>query len=388
MKQELLSVIIPVYNAERYLNKSIESVLNQTYGNLEIILVDDGSIDNSAALCSAYAQKDERVIFVEQENRGVAVARRTGSRLATGKYITFVDSDDYIDYDLYEKLMPLMKLVDIVTSGYYIGEKKFYDSIEIGIYKTNAEMEYLYKNMIYMEDGYERGLTSYIVNKIFLTDIAKNVFCDISENIFIGEDSEFLYRYLLKCQSCCVTNECGYHYVMNENSALHSVNKNFLQNVNALYHSLEEVFMASEYQKSLMLQLGKMIQSLLGMTYMFLGFERFNQNIIYVYPFMEMILDKSFILYGAGKVGKDYWNLLKKMDGTENVTWVDKNWKNYNLKIFPINPIEKIMDINYDYILLAVAKKELANEIKEELLLMGVKEEKILWKEPISTFLL
>ena len=117
----LLSVIVPVYNVEKYLEKCVESILNQTYSNLEVILVNDGSKDTSGSICDALAQKDPRVLVIHQENGGLSSARNMGIEAATGEYITFVDSDDWIEPDGYEHLMDLMhrNQVNLVCGGNY-----------------------------------------------------------------------------------------------------------------------------------------------------------------------------------------------------------------------------------------------------------------------------
>lgn len=385
--QDLLSVIVPVYNTDKYIGKCIDSILNQTYRNLEIIIINDGSTDNSSKLCQLYAKRDNRIRLIEQANKGVAIARKIAVQSAAGKYITFVDSDDFIDNDIYEKLMPYTKIAEIVTSGYYQENDTYYDLLESGLYDTKDKMEYLYENMIFIKNSVKRGLVPFIVNKIFLTDMAKRIFREASENVFIGEDSEFLYRYMLNCNSCYITNECGYHYVMNESSIVHSVNENFLNSVSNLYQSMKKTFMKSPYQEILMLQLGDWIQSLLYRTYVVMGFRKYDEKLSYIIPFIETVSNKSVILYGAGKVGKSYWELFRNMQELENIIWVDKVWEKCQLQGMPVHPVEKIMEVTYDYILLAVAKDELANEIKEELLSMGVQKEKILWKKPISAFL-
>lgn len=116
---ELLSVIIPVYNTEKYLDKCIYSVVNQTYNNLEIILIDDGSTDNSLNKCNEWKQKDERIVVIHKENGGLSSVRNEGLEIAKGKYITFVDSDDYIDINMYYSMMDEFKNddVEIVTCG-------------------------------------------------------------------------------------------------------------------------------------------------------------------------------------------------------------------------------------------------------------------------------
>lgn len=119
MGKSKLSIIVPVYNVEKYLKQCIESILNQTYKNLEIILVDDGSKDSSGKIVDDYAIKDRRVIPVHKENGGISSARNTGLAYVTGEYLTFVDSDDWLDLDMYEKMIEAIEKysADCVSSN-------------------------------------------------------------------------------------------------------------------------------------------------------------------------------------------------------------------------------------------------------------------------------
>ena len=108
-KEDLISIVIPVYKVEKYLEKCVESVINQTYKNLEILLVNDGSPDNCPKICDEYAQKDNRIKVIHKENGGLSDARNAGIDVATGKYITFIDSDDYISNDYVEYMYNLLK---------------------------------------------------------------------------------------------------------------------------------------------------------------------------------------------------------------------------------------------------------------------------------------
>ena len=119
-KSKLLTVIVPVYNVEKYLDTCIKSIINQTYSNLEIILVDDGSKDDSGRICDKYAEKDKRIKVIHKENEGLSEARNLGIKLSKGDYITFVDSDDYIDERMYEILIHDLEYydVDIATCDY------------------------------------------------------------------------------------------------------------------------------------------------------------------------------------------------------------------------------------------------------------------------------
>ena len=113
---DIISVVIPVYNVEKYLGECIESVINQTYSNLQIILIDDGSTDSSGIICDQYADKDKRITVVHQENAGAGAAKNRGLDLVKGKYFSIIDSDDYIELNMYEKMLDYINKfkVDIV----------------------------------------------------------------------------------------------------------------------------------------------------------------------------------------------------------------------------------------------------------------------------------
>ena len=117
---ELISVIVPIYNVEKYLRQCLNSLLTQTYNNIEVIMVDDGSPDNCGAICDEYARKYGNFIVVHKENAGLGMARNTGLEYVTGKYVMFLDSDDYIDSELIQILYEAMKInkVDISKSGF------------------------------------------------------------------------------------------------------------------------------------------------------------------------------------------------------------------------------------------------------------------------------
>ena len=113
-----VSVIVPVYNVEKYLTKCLDSIIHQTYKNLEIILIDDGSTDNCGKICDAYAEKDSRIIIMHKKNEGIAIARNCGLKIAKGKYVIFVDSDDWVERDFIEYLYTHVNINNIVCCGY------------------------------------------------------------------------------------------------------------------------------------------------------------------------------------------------------------------------------------------------------------------------------
>lgn len=121
-KNPLISVIIPIYNVEKYIHQCLDSVINQSYKNLEIILIDDGSPDKCPEICDKYARKDKRIIVIHQENKGISSARNTGLKYAHGRYVAFVDSDDWLALNCYEKVLNHAMKTDADITGYDIFE--------------------------------------------------------------------------------------------------------------------------------------------------------------------------------------------------------------------------------------------------------------------------
>lgn len=383
MNTHLISIIIPAYNCEKYIARCIDSILDQTYNNIEIILINDGSTDYTDEICEIYAKKDSRIIYIKQDNHGVAYTRKKGIQQATGKYIGFVDADDYIDEDMYEQMCRKMNEtgVELVTSGYYLQGEKTFDAFPVGEYRTKKERERVYGEMIIYSDG-RRGISTTLWNKLFLTRKLQTVLCKTSDNLFIGEDAEILYKYLLNCKSIYISNICSYHYEFNSNSIMHSTNENYLYNVNSLYLSLKQEFESSKYRNLLVPQLDRWIWDMVKWTPRFMDFQ-ITRPICYLNPFDNLLNVDKLILYGAGSVGKDYFMLYQKK-AKKPLLWVDISWKSFQKEGLQVQPIDKIEQVDYEYILIAVKDEKKANEIRACLKGKGVCSSKILWQEPIQ----
>lgn len=378
-ENQIVSIIVPVYNSQEFIEECINSIINQTYRKLEIILVDDGSADNSLQICNDIAQTDNRIIVLSQSNKGVVNARRNGVRRATGKYIMFVDSDDYVDSDYVEDMMKISKENELVTSGISIGSKKVYDCINVGGYEV-AGYSPVVKNMIYAQDNISRGSLSSINAKRFETGLTKKIFEGLDEEIYYGEDGEFVYKYIINCKKVYITNKCNYNYRMNSLSVTHNKHDDFLININRLYVSLKKAFEKSAYSSELIPQLEKWIFEHIRMSPEKMGFSCENLPIKFVIKCNKEILNKKLIIYGAGKVGKDYIRQIKKEQLCKNFIWVDKNYvaKEAYLGEFVYSP-ERIRTYDFDFILIAINNAEVADEIKSEIEKeFGITSEKII----------
>ncbi len=219
---ELISIIIPVYNSEEYLPKCIESVLNQTYSNLEIIIINDGSTDDSGKICDDYALKDNRITVIHKENGGVSSARNKGIEKATGKYIGFIDADDYIEIDMFEKLYENIKHDDydisICNYNIILGTNKIPNNI-------SKECKKIFNNKEYLSGLFDKNLyCGYLVNKLIKTECIKNVRFD--ENVSVLEDLLFLTEIHENISKVYFDKDVFlYNYVQRENSATNNFNK-------------------------------------------------------------------------------------------------------------------------------------------------------------------
>ena len=211
-----ISIIIPVYNTEKYLNRCIDSILNQSFRDFEIILVDDGSTDRSPKICDDYEKIDSRVKVVHKSNGGVSCARNIGIDMATADYISFIDSDDSIESVMYEELYNLYKEdVDLTACSYEF----VFDNVK-NFKKTNANNEVIDMATALHYSLINRDFYGYIFNKLYKKEIIDKFNFKFDENISYGEDTLWLCKYVMKCRKIAFINENYYYYYINPDSAM------------------------------------------------------------------------------------------------------------------------------------------------------------------------
>lgn len=210
--EPLITLIVPVYNSEKDLRRCLDSLTSQTYRNLEIILIDDGSKDSSGAICDEYAAKDSRIVCVHQPNSGVSKARNEGIKRAHGDYIHFPDSDDFLEPDTYEYLLGLMNehQVDAVNFEYFVT----YPSHE-----TAHQLPDAYYGLFDTEGVHRIVLAGepFAWNKLFKRKLIDGVTFRV--DIFRGEDSLFAHQALDRTEKVWFDKRPLYHYVQSEESA-------------------------------------------------------------------------------------------------------------------------------------------------------------------------
>ena len=209
---EKISVIVPVYNVEQYLERCVDSIINQTYTNLEIILVNDGSTDNSGKLCDELAKKDKRIRVIHKENGGLSDARNRGVDEAESDLVGFIDSDDYIDRDMYEILLKNLNNTDADLSMCALYDV-YNNTPEAQV--TNKETWKLSSEQAIKMVMEAKILSVTAVNKLY----RKSLFTDLKFEVGkIAEDAFIMIKLLDKCEKIVATNEKKYYYVHRENS--------------------------------------------------------------------------------------------------------------------------------------------------------------------------
>lgn len=379
MKQ-LLSIIVPIYNAEQYLIQCIESIINQTYDNLQIIFVDDGSTDSSLEICNFYAQKDKRIVIVQKENGGVVSARKAGVKAANGKMIGFVDADDWIEPDYFENMMAIFMETnaDIVAGGHFhdIGESsvKVLNHVSVGLHETRAILDQL----IYSGEFYEYGITPQLYTKIIRSDILKATQESVDERIQCGEDAAVTYPSVLKAKRLYVTDFCGYHYVQHQGSMTKTENREESVLIQVLIKFLEESI--GNLVSDIVLRDGLREQLRIYNNYMLslreIGI--FDKKLLL--PFGGISYGSKVVIYGAGVLGQKIYQYLLKSKQIEIVEWVDQNFSYYREKGLDVNEPGRISLLKYDHILIANISHRVFVKIKKYLIEeLNVEDEKIRW---------
>lgn len=375
-----ISVIVPIYNAEKYLETCLRSILNQTYQNFEAILVDDGSSDESGRICDQYAQQDERVLVVHKKNEGLICARKTGIMAAHGEYIAFVDADDWIDADFLETAVWQMEheKADIVITGCIKEDgtcsEIVQNRIDPGIYDISRLVSDVYPGMLHYGSFYEFGILPYIWNKFYKRQLLETCYTGIDTRIYDGEDVAVTFPYLLKSQKAVITRDAKYHYRIHGESMTANRKADYYQNTARLYLYLASKFQESAYSQCMMPQLDNYMRMMIWQG----NPSGFIESTKFIFPFGKIPQGAVIILYGAGYMGRIFHYQISLSGYCMIAAWVDKGYQREELRQMGVVGIEALREHRYDYVVLAVSNGDVAAEITDQLLSYGVDKGKII----------
>ena len=368
-----ISIIVPVYNAESYLPQCIDSICNQTYRELEIILVDDGSTDTSPRICDYFAAKDERICVIHKKNEGLVKARKTGLEASKGNYIGYIDSDDWIEPNMYERLFTILinEEVDIAMCGRYEdsdeSRKAVYHGFEEGRYNKTELIKKIYPNMIVNKDFFEWGVFPGVWDKLFRRESLEQFQLAVDDRLTMGEDAACVYPCLLQADSIYILHECLYHYRQTNSSMVKKISDASLerQRFEILYRTVlnhlyqyKNVYDVSEQWRDYLLFL--MIPRA-GSLYSKM------EELDYLFPFPGVEKGSQIILYGMGTYGQFLYRYLEQTHFCKVVAVADCNYdKLQGLGITIISP-KSIDKYEYDSIVVAASFYKVRMSIYREL---------------------
>ncbi len=387
-----LSIIVPFKNAEKYLDACINSILEQTYGDYELILIDDGSIDNSLKICERYSEIDQRIKILNNREKGLVNSRKTALMHAEGEYIGFVDADDWIDSDMYEVLMAnaINMDADMVCSGLYrqFSDHKEYvgNTIEAGAYLENDIKNRIWTNMIYNGNYFQMGVRPNLVNKIIKRDMLEEIQMSVPTQITNGEDAAVVFPLLMKCKKLVLLDKAFYHYRQHNESMSKVIDDDeMLGRLKVLYKHLVSFVqdIDDNYKPCLQSQLDMYISNLLVQKCLYIYDDDKCQEIYGYNPsekikltsFGQIDMTKKICIYGAGSFGKQIFSYLNQISNELMV--VDKNSEFYRSQGLNVYDVDEIKEFRPDVILVALMDFGKAEEVRRNLLELGFENEVI-----------
>jgi glycosyltransferase involved in cell wall biosynthesis len=401
----VVSVIVPVYSVERYLQQCIDSICKQTYENLEVILVNDGSPDNCGEICDRNAVLDSRIVVIHKENGGLSSARNVGLDIAKGEYIAFVDADDTIHPCFIEKLleMCLRYNCDIAQCDYLAVSE---DSLslplnpwqEISFYDGRQALHELCRGGV--------NAIKYTVawNKIYKRKLFRYIRYPVGR---IHEDEFTTYQVFWKAKKIAITRQYLYYYLQRNTSIMGSgfsikrldildafrerlaflqkkkLKENYFQTLQGLVGLLEKnYYLLQENGKENEAICARLLQEKESLEKFLPASPMEKEDKVIPWPLQKgrcpHCVNAKILLYGAGKWGQRYYRWIKEHRQGVMVGWVDNAWYSLQQEGLPVSPLDALLRLSYDYILIAITNKAVQEEIVQNFLYWGIPKEKIL----------
>jgi glycosyltransferase involved in cell wall biosynthesis len=380
MNNPLVSIIIPIYNSEAFLDKCIQSALNQSYKNIEVILVNDGSIDSSGEMCDNYAFIDNRVKVIHKNNGGLVSSRKTGLIASTGEYILYIDGDDWIELDLIEYYVKqiIEHNADVVVSSHIVNlegrEDILINSLPSGVYNKEQLKSIIYPKMMYTGKFSQFGIFSYSWGKLYKKELLLKNQLKVNENITIGEDALCLYPTLLDANMLVILEQPGYHYRQRADSLIKTLRKIDISKMQKVYNDFKDIFFDKGVLDIMLPQLQYYLLSLL-----IINTEGPNiDNITDLYPFNKIESKKGLVIYGGGTFGQHMYKKIINNKSYNILAWIDEKYKHYSKLNLPVTGFNKIKSLKYDAIIIALMDEDNSNQIFSKLIKQGIDKNKII----------
>ena len=434
----LVSIVIPVYNGEKHIKACLDSLLKQTYSNFEVICVDDGSNDSSCMLINQYVSKDNRFYLIKQNNQYAGVARNNGLEYANGKYVLFLDADDFFEDTLLEDTIEIAEQEDsdmVVYGAYYYdnqtGQSSNASLVNLSYipnkttFSSSENYKYIFNftnscpwNKLYRRDFILRNNISFQplqrANDLFFTNITlvlaekisicnkrlvyyrtnnsnslqagndKTPFCFYEALLAIRERliSENLYKKVKTSYYNLVIGNCLYNLKSLKTATsferlYNKLKSEMFQMLDIDNINAKDIYISDQYNHYLN------IKEMNAFDYLFYKQSINNKRnsnsseeiIIYI---PEKNHNVDIVIYGAGYLGKKIYQQIKQIDHTKLVLWVDSNYEQYRREGLNVSNPKVVMEVEFDYIIVAVKNPNIVEEITLSLIQKGVEDRKIL----------
>ncbi|MFK7832545.1 MAG: glycosyltransferase family 2 protein [Winogradskyella sp.] len=377
-----ISVIVPIYKIENYLPQCIDSLLEQSFLDFELILVNDGSPDGCPKICDDYAKLDHRVKVVHKENGGLLSARKAGLKAASGEYIAYVDGDDWVDHYYLDILYKLAKTnsADLVSTGHF---REFNGKIEtikplyFGNFNAHDIKHSILPNAIYNGEFCKHGISTYVWNKLFRKDILSKVLFDVPNEIVMGEDAAITYSYLAMCKRLVKSDIPLYYYRQRHDSIVKSIENPKIEyyRLGLLMHFLKTKLSPVMDKETLDRQLTYYLYSQIlvrsgGLITNAIEGQVFN-------PFLKVKKDSRVVVYSSGSFGQHILSTNENTSFFKIIKWIDIDYHDLKIGKNSVKPISSVNNDEFDFLIIATINPTAYGRIKSELQLMGIDEAKI-----------
>lgn len=377
-----ISVIVPIYRIEKYLPQCIESILQQSFLDFELLLIDDGSPDNCPQICDDYAKLDARVKVIHKENGGLLSARKAGLEAAEGEYISYVDGDDWVDKYYLDILYKLSEAnaADLAVTGHF---REFNGKIETikpanpGIYNEDDIKSSILPNAIYNGEFCEHGMSTYVWNKLFRKDLLKQVLYDVPNDVVMGEDAAITYAYLAISKRLVISKVPLYYYRQRHDSIVKSVENPKMEYyrlgllMNLLKTKLSPVIDSSTLDQHIKYYLYSQILVRSG------GLIKNDVTNDFFNPFLKVKKDSKIVVYSSGSFGQHILSTNLKTDFFKIIKWIDVDFHDLEIGGTSVQPISAVSNEEFDYLIIATINPSVHKLIENELGLMGIDKSKI-----------
>jgi glycosyltransferase involved in cell wall biosynthesis len=382
MNEVSISVIVPIYNIEAYLSKCIDSILDQSFTDFELILVDNGSPDNCPLICDEYGSKDNRIKVIHKEHGELLSGRKEGLRNAKGKYVAYIDGDDWVDKFYLDILFKLAEVnnSDLVMTGHF---REFDGKIETvrplytGVFEENEIKSSILPKAMYNGTFCEHEISTYVWSKLFKRELLNEILFEVPGEIVMGEDAAITYAYLSISKKLTISSIPLYYYRQRHDSILKSIKNTTVEfyRLGLLKNFLEIKLSPVLDKDNLNTQILYYLYSLIlvrsgGLIHDASG------NIIYN-PFLKTKKNSKVVVYSSGSFGQHILSSNSKSNFFQIVKWIDIDSHEMTIGDNYVEPISSIVNTAFDFLIIATINPSAFKSIKSELALIGIDSKKI-----------